>query len=329
MIYDPCPDRSSGRWTLKELVLKSACDKLIYRILSMKKSYRHPVVLGLALLVGCSSGGRGPVEEMADVGTHHLHALVAGEGMPVVIIDGGIGAGSEEYRPLQERLAVKTTVITYDRAGYGLSEPGPLPRDSGTEAGELRVMLHKMGVAGPYVLVGHSLGGLNMEVYAHRYPDEVAGLVLLDPPPLAWLLGEGFPELLRLAEQMTDEWQKTADRGFDAEDVRARREAVFFQMLASEHREMLGTSARLASEIITFGTLPLTVIASGVPNPQFGADSGAYQSYWIEQSRVLAAKSSRGKLVLAKNSTHRLHIDAADLVAENILSIVEGAKEKR
>jgi pimeloyl-ACP methyl ester carboxylesterase len=294
----------------------------------MKQPHSHPVVLGLALLVGFSSSGREPVEKMVDICTHRLHAVVAGKGMPAVVIDGGIGALSDEYRPLQERLAANMTVITYDRAGYGRSEAGPLPRDSGTEAGELRAVLHELGVAGPYVLVGHSLGGLNMEVYAHRYPDEVAGLVLLDPPPLAWLLGEGFPELLRMAKQMTDEWQRTADRGLDAEDAQARREAVFFQMLASEHREMMGTSARLASEITTFETLPLVVIASGVPTPQFGADSEAYQDYWIEQSRVLAAKSSRGKMILARNSTHRLHIEAADLVVENILSIVEGAREK-
>ena len=294
----------------------------------MKRICAFLLIPGIAWLAGCSPGGRGPVEKIVDVGTHDLHAVVAGEGMPTVVIDGGIGAGSEDYRPLQERVAARTTVVTYDRAGYGSSEPGPLPRDSRTEADELRAMLHELGVARPYVLVGHSLGGLNMEVYAHRYPDEVAGLVLLDPPPSAWLLGEGFPDLLRLAKQMTDEWQRTADRGFDAEDVRARREAVFFKMLASEHREMLGTSARLASDIITFGALPLIVIASGVPNPQFGAYSGAYQSFWIEQSRVLASKSSRGRLILAKDSTHLLHVEAADLVVESILSIVEEVRTR-
>lgn len=289
----------------------------------MKRIYACLLVLEVAFLTGCSSGGLGPVDEMVDVGTHQLHAVVAGKGLPAVVIDGGIGALSDEYRPLQERLSARTTVVTYDRAGYGRSGAGPLPRDSRTEADELKTMLHGLGVARPYILVGHSLGGLNMEAYAHLYPDEVAGMVLLDPPPLAWLLGEGFPELLKLAKQMTDEWQRTADRGLDVEDVRARKEAVFLQMLASEHREMLGTSARLASDITTFGALPLIVIASGVPNAQFGADSGAYQSYWIEQSRALAAKSSRGKLILAKDSTHRLHVEAADLVAKSILSIVE------
>ena len=295
----------------------------------MKRICAFLLVLGIVLLVGCPPGGRGPVDKMVDVGTHQLHAVVAGKGLPVVVIDSGIGVGSDEYRPLQMRLAEKTTVVIYDRAGYGRSEAGPLPRDSRAEADELRAMLRELGVARPYILVGHSLGGLNLEVYAHRYPDEVAGLVLLDPPPLAWLVGEGFPELRQMAKQMTEEWQETADRRDNAADENERRQAVFLRMLASEHREMLGSSARLASDIVTFGTLPLIVIASGVPNPQFGVAAEAYQSYWIEQSRVLAAKSSRGKLILAKNSTHRLHLEAADLVVENILSIVVGAEEKK
>jgi pimeloyl-ACP methyl ester carboxylesterase len=183
-------------------------------------------------------------------------------------------------------------------------------------------MLRKLGIPGPYVLVGHSLGGVNLQIYAARYPNEVAGMVLLDPPPLAWLLGEGYRDLLDLANRMTDEWQQAADSGLDSANMQERREAVFLQMLASEHREMLGRSARLASDIESFGDLLLTVIASGVPNPAFGDAASGYQEYWIEQSGALASKSSRGKLILAEHNTHRLHADAEDLVVESILSVV-------
>jgi pimeloyl-ACP methyl ester carboxylesterase len=284
------------------------------------------LISAVLLLASCSSDGPEPVERMVDIGAHRLHAVVAGEGLPVVVVDGGVGAGSEEYRPLQDRIAGETTVVTYDRAGYGSSEAGPLPRDSGTEADELRALLAELGVPRPYVLVGHSLGGLNVQVYAGRYPDEVAGMILLDPPPLGWLLGEGYADLLMLAEQMTDEWQEVADRGLDSADVQERTEAVFFETLASEHREMLGTSARLAAGIRAFGDTPLLVIASGVPNPLFGTEAAGYQQYWINQSRALVAKSSRGKLILAEDSTHRLHTEAADLVVESILSVLEEAR---
>ena len=103
----------------------------------------------------------------------------------------------------------------------------------------------------------------------------------------------------------------------------------FLQMLASEHREMPGTSARLVEEMETFGDLPLRVIASGVANPAFGADAAGYQQYWIEQSRALASKSSRGMFALAQDSTHRLHTEAADLVVDSILSIVREVRATR
>jgi pimeloyl-ACP methyl ester carboxylesterase len=280
------------------------------------------LISAVLLLASCSSGGAEPVERTVDIGTHRLHAVVAGEGSPVVVVDGGVGAGSEEYRPLQDRIAGETTVVTYDRAGYGASEPGPLPRDSGTVADELKALLAELDVPGPYVLIGHSLGGLNVQVYAGRYPEDTAGMVLLDPPPLGWLSGESYADLLSLAEQMTDEWQKVADRGRDSASVQERAEAAFFEMLASEHREMPGTSARLAAAISTYGDTPLRVIASGVPNPMFGEDAAGYQQYWIDQSRALAAKSSRGQFILAEDSTHRLHTEAADLVVETILSLL-------
>ena len=281
------------------------------------------------LLVSCSTTEMGPTERTIDIGTHALHAVVSGAGVPVVVFDSGIGALSSEYARLQERLSSVTTTVAYDRAGYGSSELGPLPRDSSTEAAELMVLLERLGVAGPYILVGHSLGGLNFEVFAARYPDDVAGMVLLDPPPLSFILGEEYSELGSMASQMTDEWQGIADRGMESEDDQERAEAEFFLMLASEHREMFGASAQQAASAAYFGETPLVVVASGVPNPMFGDIAEAYQEFWAEQSEALATKSSRGEFVFAETSTHRLHEDAADLVADTILRMVESVRREQ
>jgi pimeloyl-ACP methyl ester carboxylesterase len=291
-------------------------------------SIRLGALLVIALLVSCAGGEPEPADRMVDLGTHRLHAVVLGDGLPPVIIDGGIGAGAQEYLPLQERLAEVTTAVTYDRAGYGQSEMGPLPRDSKMEAGELKAMLAELNLSSPYVMVGHSLGGLNIEVFADLYPENVAGVVLLDPPPLGWLLGEKYQGIRRMAEGMTAEWQNIADRGINSMDEQERRQAQLFQMLASEHRAMLGTSARLAAEIESFGDMPLVVIAAGVPNPMFGDDAAGYQEYWIEENRRLAEKSSRGKFNLADESTHHLHADATDLVTDAIVSMVEEARNQ-
>jgi pimeloyl-ACP methyl ester carboxylesterase len=262
------------------------------------------------------------------LGSHSLHAVVAGRGSPAVVFDGGIGTRCEEYRDLQDRIAATTTVVTYDRAGYGSSEAGPLPRDSRSEVEELRTLLAELRIPRPYVLVGHSLGGLNAEVYAVLHPEEVAGMVLLDPPPLGFVLGEEYTELGLIAARMTDEWQGIADRNLRSENEEERAEARFFQMLASEHREMFSSSAQQASSS-SFGSIPLVVVASGVPNPMFGDLAESYQQYWAAQSEALSGKSSRGRFVLAESSTHRLHVDAADLVAESVQSLVNSLRESK
>ncbi|MDY7107574.1 MAG: alpha/beta hydrolase [Planctomycetota bacterium] len=283
---------------------------------------RPAVFAASLLLVSCSGGIEEVSDRMVDVGTHRLHLCRQGEGSPAVIIDVGIGDQSEHWAPLRERIAERTLVCTYDRAGYGSSEPGPLPRDSGQVAAELKTLLQRAGIPGPYVLVGHSLGGLNMQVFVGAFPEDVAGLVLLDPPPLSWIGGERYPELRRMAEQMTRQWRDTADASAQSSDPQERAQAAFFRMLVSEHEQMFGISAEQAGRIATFGDIPLLVIASGQPNPMFGEVAEEYQRYWVEQSRLLAGKSTNGRFVFAEESSHNLYADEPELVLENILSVV-------
>jgi len=245
-----------------------------------------------------------------------------GKGAPTVVIDAGITDQLEKLRPLQERIAGVTRVITYNRAGYGQSEPGPVPRDCGREAEELKALLEKASIQGPYVLVGHSLGGLNMQVYASKYPADVAAMVLLDPPPLSFLLREEYGDLGAMAEKMTAEWQAIADSAAQSADAREKARSAFFGMIASEHREMFGESARLAAAISTFGDIPLVVMAAEKPNPAFGEAAGDFQKFWVAQSRALAGKSSNNRFILAEGASHYLYLDVPDLVVESILSVV-------
>jgi len=287
------------------------------------------IILMVSLIATCSDSKGQWSEQMVDLASHSLHAVIDGHGSPTVVLDGGIGQLNEEYRELQNRIASTTSVMAYDRAGYGRSETGPLPRDSRSEAKELRALLASLEIQPPYILVGHSLGGLNAQVFAGLYPEEVAGLVLLDPPPLGFILGDEYKELATMATQMTDEWQGIADRAITSEEFEERKEAGLFQMLASEHREMFTGSARQASSITSFGDTPLVVIASGIPNPMFGDDAEPFQLYWAEQSKILTNKSNQGQFILVAASTHYLHVDAIDLVVEVISSMVESMKDPR
>jgi pimeloyl-ACP methyl ester carboxylesterase len=121
-----------------------------------------------------------PPGELVDVGDHSLHINCVGEGSPTVILEAASGGMSAHWVRVQQQVAQTTRVCAYDRAGLGWSEPGPEPRDARQVSGELHTLLTNAGIEGPYVLVGHSYGGLYARMYAARYSEEVAGVVLVD-----------------------------------------------------------------------------------------------------------------------------------------------------
>jgi pimeloyl-ACP methyl ester carboxylesterase len=121
-----------------------------------------------------------PPGEMVDVGGYSLHINCTGQGSPTVILDAGSGLFSAQWVRVQREVSGTTRVCAYDRAGMGWSEMGPDPRDAKQITSELHTLLSKAGIEGPYVLVGHSFGGMYMQTYANRYPDEVAGVALVD-----------------------------------------------------------------------------------------------------------------------------------------------------
>jgi pimeloyl-ACP methyl ester carboxylesterase len=120
--------------------------------------------------------------QMVDVNGFRLHLHCTGKGSPTVVVDSGLGSFSPDWGLVQPEVAKFTRVCTYDRAGYGWSDPGPQPRTARQMVEELHTLLVNAGVEGPYVLVGYSLGGINVRLYAHQYPDDVAGVVLVDSP---------------------------------------------------------------------------------------------------------------------------------------------------
>jgi pimeloyl-ACP methyl ester carboxylesterase len=121
-----------------------------------------------------------PPGEMVDVGGYGLHIRCVGQGSPTVVLEGGSGEWSAQWVLVQQEVSGTTRVCAYDRAGMGWSEVGPEPRDAKQISSELHALLEGANIEGPYVLVGHSFGGLYVQTYAALYPDEVAGLALVD-----------------------------------------------------------------------------------------------------------------------------------------------------
>jgi pimeloyl-ACP methyl ester carboxylesterase len=128
-----------------------------------------------------------PPGKLIDVGGYRLHLYCVGEGAPTVVLDALFPGTVSNWAWIQPELARTTRVCAYDRAGLGWSDRGPNPRDARQHAGELHTLLARAGVPGPYVLVGHSLGGLSVRMFADQYPDEVAGMVLIEATnPDSW-----------------------------------------------------------------------------------------------------------------------------------------------
>ncbi|MGA8273272.1 MAG: alpha/beta hydrolase, partial [Candidatus Sulfotelmatobacter sp.] len=119
---------------------------------------------------------------LISVGRHRLHIFSQGSDGPTVVIEQGAGEPSKLWWPIQEKIAAFARVCTYDRAGYLWSEPSGQRHSVGDRAEELHSLLTNAQVPGPYLLVGHSYGGLIIRQFALRYPRDAAGLVLVDTP---------------------------------------------------------------------------------------------------------------------------------------------------
>ncbi|SFP67535.1 Pimeloyl-ACP methyl ester carboxylesterase [Geodermatophilus dictyosporus] len=156
----------SGRWLLYPVVVVIAAS----------------AVGGAVETVGLASDdpGRAMPGEVYDVGSYRLHLNCTGSGGPTVVLFNGLGLTSANWARVVPGVARSARVCAYDRAGQGWSEDAPQPRDGNQAAADLHALLQRAGEEGPYVLVGHSIGGDHAMIYAARYPEQVAGMVLLD-----------------------------------------------------------------------------------------------------------------------------------------------------
>ena len=171
----PPPRRSKTVWRRVRRVL------LVFALLLALLALTGLLYQGIASAVDASSYP--PPGRLIDVGGYRLHLSCTGTarlGSPTVILEAGYGDQSLVWSKVQPGVASFTRVCSYDRAGYGWSDAGPLPRTAGHMVRELHTLLARAGVAGPYILVGHSYGGLIMQLYDYTYPQQVAGLVLIE-----------------------------------------------------------------------------------------------------------------------------------------------------
>ena len=237
-----------------------------------------------------------------DAGGHKLNVLMGGkraEATPAVILEGGFGSGIASWSPVQREIAKFTQVVSYDRAGMGQSDSGPNPRDAKQVATELHTALQKAGIKPPYVLVGHSLGGPYVRVFANMYPNEVAGLVLLDPAQEAFHL-----------------WTKTnPPPGFKEEMAKM---ATAPESLRNEYAAVDATYEQARTAKIPAG-VPVTLI-SAMQDESMPAE---VRKVWTEKHKEWIQKVPGGKLIIAENSGHFIQGQEPALVVNAIKQQVE------
>lgn len=290
---------------------------------------------------------------LVDVGGRQLHYQTAGTGTPAVVIETGAGTLARSWEPILDRVAEHTTVVTYDRAGYGWSDGAPRGRRSGPDVSDdLITLLEEAEVPGPYVVVGHSLGGLYARAFAVRNPDKTAGLVLVDATHEDVLdrmrarLGRKGVAMMAANLVLTACIPRSLVRlGIQAGPMRAMARTMMGGDTDEEFRlrtalyltgrfrwaslgETVGipaTAAFLRSHR-HLGDLPLVVVTAAEPDPDATGPLARFRSEWLEMQADLATLSTNAMHVVATTGGHHVYRDDPDVVCNAITSVVASGR---
>ena len=277
--------------------------------------------------------------KMVDVGGFRMHLYCVGQGSPTVILDSGLSDTWLVWYKVQPQVTQFTRVCSYDRAGLGWSDPSPRPRTSQVIAEELHALLKKANVAPPFVMVGHSMGGLDVRMYASLYPSDVVGMVLVDAVHpeqnhrladagnpwlefMRWqkrLMPFGIPRLLGWCGQGMEEVRPA----FRSIDCTVKQKVGWLAETDSVNESM-----RQVSATGSLGNMPLVVLSHDPEGKHTGIgqhDSEQHKSLeasWSQMQEELVRLSSHGSRIIAQGSGHQIHIERPDLVIGAIRDVV-------
>jgi pimeloyl-ACP methyl ester carboxylesterase len=300
------------------------------------------ILLLAAGMAGTAAAGDfilSPPGQLVDIGRFSLHIHCEGEGTPTVVVDTGLGASALEWLPVQERLRHYTRTCLYDRAGYGWSDFGELPRSSSRSVNELYLLLKNARIPGPYVLVGHSYGGMNMQLFARRYPYLVSGLVLVDSssPGQVDRVQTRFLEYLDSVKPVWENGVRTTD--FVAapqipetlpDDGPALQALMMMsrdhtrRVVANEFINFKTSARQVARNASRLPDVPTVVLSRGVRQGLHdNAWEPASEDAWETLQATLAYSLPRAAHIVAERSGHQIHIDQPELVVDATAMVID------
>ncbi|MEN8260271.1 MAG: alpha/beta hydrolase [Pseudomonadota bacterium] len=290
------------------------------------------ILLPLMLMSTCwmpAGADEKRIDRLIDVGGYRLRLHCIGQGSPAVIMDHGLGSSSNDWKRVQSNLSQTTQACTYDRAGYGQSDAGPMPRVSGRIAAELRTLLQRADIAAPYVLVGHSFGGYNMRMFAGLFPEQTAGLVLVDTPNEGQVDGFFENQIMRQIDPLgLLKWVWTPDLFNSLTEIDLTPVAPLIGFPAKTLQAILAELAGFkdsSQELRTadvYGETPLVIIMHGLrvlPNGTLGDDM---EQEWMRLQREFSSQYRNSTFIVAPQSGHNVPLNQPGLVAEAIKRLI-------
>jgi len=295
--------------------------------------------------------------KLYDIGEYSLHLRCTGEGNPTVVLEAGSGTPGLVWTPVQREIEKSMRVCSYDRAGYGYSESaaGPLPPQQ--VASDLHALLKAANVPGPYIMVGHSAGGVYVRAYANQYPSEVVGMVLVDSShedenlilPPEWVkLNQTQNSMIALCRAMSPFGLMRLSHMFDAAIAGVSMDAQVgaaylastyqtrFCRASAEEIEALASTPYQPDTPGRLGNMPLIVLTADTSQELLQAQVPGYLKSTVgpevvakvfqanrEMQKSLAGLSSRGRQIMVPNSGHMIQLEQPGVVIDAIRTIVE------
>jgi pimeloyl-ACP methyl ester carboxylesterase len=267
-----------------------------------------------------------PPGRLIDMGGYKLHLYCSGSGSPTVVLDYGLQGSYLDWRSVQPEVARFTRVCSYDRGGYGWSDPSPKPRTLTAMMEELHALLAAAGEKPPYILVGHSYGGFDVVTYAHQFRDETAAVMLVDSSHPDYKLSFDLQRKLwlRLLQYSMPfglpRWRGwCGDRSSELGQIRTSFSCQSHVPATAYAQWILfDQSAEDVRNLGSLGNIPLVVVARDPNRPQ------ERQPRWRFLQEDLLKLSTNSTLVIAEGSSHDVPGDRPDVVVEAIKKLALG-----